>query len=85
MERPPAGLKVVTVERPTGVLGWIELKGLRCMGRHGVLPEERAQERVFLIDLAVQTDVGAAAASDDLEQALDLAGLAETVCGVLSG
>jgi 7,8-dihydroneopterin aldolase/epimerase/oxygenase len=67
------------------VLGWVELTGLRCQGRHGVYPEEQASPRLFLVDLAVRTDIGQAAASDDLNDALDLAGLAETVREVIGG
>jgi 7,8-dihydroneopterin aldolase/epimerase/oxygenase len=67
------------------VLGWVELRGLRCYGRHGVYPEEQATERVFLIDVAVRTDVEPAATSDDLSDALDLACLAQTVQEVIRG
>jgi 7,8-dihydroneopterin aldolase/epimerase/oxygenase len=67
------------------VLGWVELRGLRCWGRHGVYPDEQATERVFLVDVAVRTDVERAARSDDLSDALDLASLAQTVQDVFVG
>jgi dihydroneopterin aldolase len=67
------------------VFGWIELKGLRAHGRHGVYPEERQQSRLFVVDLAVRAEIGQAAASDDLHDALDLAGLADAVRGVIGG
>ena len=67
------------------MLGWLELNGLRCQGRHGAYAEEQASPRLFLVDLAVQTDVQRAATSDDLGDALDLAGLADTVRDVVSG
>ena len=67
------------------MLGWVELHGLRCSGRHGVYPEEQATERLFLVDVAVRTDVGRAASSDELSDALDLACLAQTVQDVVSG
>ena len=67
------------------MLGWVELRSLRCSGRHGVYPEEQASPRLFLVDLAVRTDVGRAAASDELEDAVDLAGLAATVKEVVGG
>jgi dihydroneopterin aldolase len=67
------------------VLGWVELTGLRCQGRHGAYPEEQASQRVFLVDVAVRTDVKRAATSDDLSDALDLACLAQTVQEVISG
>ena len=66
--------------------GWVELRGLRCLGQHGAYPEERAASpRPFVVDVAVQTDVAAAAESDDLGDALDLAALAETVRQVVNG
>ena len=67
------------------MLGWVELHGLRCQGRHGVYPEEQASPRLFLVDLAVRTEIGTAARSDDLSDTLDLAGLAETVREVIGG
>src|SRR5918911_655502 len=67
------------------MLGWIELKVLRCSGRHGVNEQERITPRPFVLDVAVHLDVGAAAESDDLIQAIDLAALAETACGVIRG
>jgi 7,8-dihydroneopterin aldolase/epimerase/oxygenase len=50
-----------------------------------VYPEERASPRVFLVDVAVRTEIGTAAASDDLADTLDLAGLADTVRQVVGG
>ena len=67
------------------MLGWVELQGLRCWGRHGVYPEERATERLFLVDVAVRTELGRAASSDDLSDALDLADLAQTVQEIVGG
>ena len=65
--------------------GWIELKGLRCLGQHGVLAEERASPRLFVVDLGVRLDVAPAAASDDLTRAVDLAALANTAIRVIEG
>jgi 7,8-dihydroneopterin aldolase/epimerase/oxygenase len=67
------------------VLGWVELEGLRCRGRHGVYPEEQASERLFLVDVAVRTEISQAAASDALSEALDLACLAQIVQEVVAG
>jgi dihydroneopterin aldolase len=67
------------------VLGWLELSGLRCQGCHGVYPEEQASPRVFLVDVAVRTEIGKAAASDELPDTLDLAALADTVRQVVGG
>ena len=48
-------------------------------------PEEQASERLFLVDVAVRTEVGRPASSDDLSDALDLACLAETVQEIVAG
>jgi len=65
--------------------GWLELRGLRCRGRHGAYPEEREVERDLLVDLAVLTDLAAAIGTDDLASTIDLAELGavarETVAG----
>jgi dihydroneopterin aldolase len=47
----------------------LELHGLEVVGRHGVEDEERVSERPFLYDLFL--DVGDAALSDRIEDAID--------------
>lgn len=64
--------------------GWLELRGLRCLGRHGAYPGEQEAERVFLVDVAIHLDLGPAAATDDLAAAVDFAALADTVRGVVA-
>jgi len=49
----------------------IELRGLRALGVHGALPEERLRAQPFEVDLDVVTDVRAARASDDLADTVD--------------
>ena len=44
----------------------IELRGLRVLGTHGVLPEEQARAQPFAVDVDVWLDTAEAAASDDL-------------------
>lgn len=65
--------------------GVLELRGLRCRGRHGVHPAERETERDFLVDLAVRADVGAAVRTDSLAATIDLAALAATAREVVAG
>jgi dihydroneopterin aldolase len=67
------------------IVGRLELRGLRCKGRHGSSPEQRQIESTFLVDLSVTTDLGPVARADDLERAVDLAGLAATVRDVVGG
>lgn len=66
-------------------MGRLQLKGMRCVGRHGSSPAVRDVESTFLVDLSVLTDLGPAAQSDDLANAVDLAGLASAVRDVVGG
>ncbi|MDP9387674.1 MAG: dihydroneopterin aldolase [Actinomycetota bacterium] len=63
----------------------IELRGLRVLGRHGCLAEERARDQPFEVDLDVELDVGAAARSDDVADTVDYGALAEAVAAVVGG
>jgi dihydroneopterin aldolase len=47
----------------------VELHGLEVLGRHGMLPEEHREARVFLFD--VWLDVGQRGRSDRIEDAVD--------------
>ena len=67
------------------VVGRLEIRGLRCTGRHGSTPAQRAIESTFLVDLSVRADLEPAARSDDLSIAVDLAALAATVREVVGG
>jgi dihydroneopterin aldolase len=57
---------------------------MRVMGTHGVLPEEQVRAQPFEVDLDVEIDLSAAAASDDLADTLDYGALAEQVERVVS-
>lgn len=63
----------------------IEISGLRVFGHHGVFPEERAQGQVFAIDVALECDLAAAAASDDLADTVDYDMLARRVADEVAG
>ena len=67
------------------VFGRLEIRGLRCRGRHGSSPEQREIESTFLVDLRVKADLEPAARTDDLSSAVDLAALAATVREVVGG
>jgi dihydroneopterin aldolase len=73
------------MDDPTPLLGWLEIRGLRCPGRHGAYPGEQDVVRTFPVDVALQADVARAAASDQLADALDFALLAATVRRVVAG
>ncbi len=61
----------------------IEIRGLRVLGTHGVLPEEQVRRQPFVLDLTVGLDTRAAAASDDLSDTVDYAGLAARAAAVV--
>jgi dihydroneopterin aldolase len=63
----------------------IALRGLRVRGHHGVLPEERADGQVFVIDAVLSVDATTAAKSDDLADTIDYAALAEDLAAVVAG
>ncbi len=53
--------------------------GLRELGVHGVLPEERTRAQPFEVDLDLSVDLEAAGASDALEDTVDYGTLSEHV------
>ena len=57
----------------------IELRGLRVLGVHGALAEERERAQPFEVDLDVEADLRAAGASDRLDDTLDYGAIAATV------
>lgn len=63
----------------------IVLRGLRVRGHHGVLDHERRDGQDFVLDLALEVDLAAAAASDDLVDTVDYGALAEGAAAVVSG
>jgi dihydroneopterin aldolase len=67
------------------MLDRIELCGLRVRGYHGVLAEERRDGQLFGVDVAVETDVSAAASSDDLADTVDYSALARQVETIVAG
>ncbi len=63
----------------------IQLRGLRALGRHGVLPEERDRAQPFEVDLDVEADLRAAGRSDEVSDTIDYGALAALVGAVLEG
>jgi len=61
------------------LVGTIEVLGIRAVGRHGVLAEEQARAQPFEVDLRLEVDLAAAAASDRLEDTVDYGLLTEAV------
>lgn len=67
------------------VLDRIALRGLRAVGRHGVLEAERVLGQPFALDVALHLDTRDAAAGDDLTATVHYGELAEDLLAVLTG
>lgn len=61
----------------------ISLRGVRVWGRHGVAQQERETGQPFVVDVTVEVDLEAAAASDDLADTVDYAALAGRVAAAV--
>lgn len=65
--------------------GWLEIRGLRCDGRHGAYEGEQDRSTTFLVDVDVRTDLAAAVTRDTLDATLDFAALAATAREIVGG
>jgi len=65
-------------------MGTIVIKGLRELGVHGVLPEEQTRPQPFEVDVELTVDVGAAGASDALDDTVDYSAVAEAISRVVT-
>jgi dihydroneopterin aldolase len=63
----------------------IELRGLRAVGVHGALAEERRRAQPFEVDLDIDADLRAAGRSDNLGDTVDYGAVTEAVVGVVTG
>jgi dihydroneopterin aldolase len=63
----------------------IELRGLRAVGVHGALPEERVRAQPFEVDLANCADLEPAGRSDALADTIDYGAVSAAVVAVLTG
>ena len=63
----------------------IELRHLRILGTHGVLPEERDRAQPFAVDLDLEVDLAPAGTSDDLADTVDYGEVVDRVAAVVSG
>jgi 7,8-dihydroneopterin aldolase/epimerase/oxygenase len=53
----------------------LQLRALRAVGTHGVLPEERQRAQPFEVDLDIDADLRQAGQSDDLADTIDYGNL----------
>ena len=63
----------------------ITLSGITATGFHGVFPHERRDGQPFVVDLVLFTDLGPAAATDDLTLTAHYGEVAERVVEVITG
>lgn len=63
----------------------IEIRDLRLVGIHGVLPEERTRAQPFSVDIVAWVDMEAAQHSDDLSDTVDYGALAQAAAEVVGG
>jgi 7,8-dihydroneopterin aldolase/epimerase/oxygenase len=64
---------------PSAASDVIEIRGIRGFGRHGVFEHERVDGQEFTVDVRLELDTRAAAASDRLDQTVDYGRIAEQV------
>jgi dihydroneopterin aldolase len=63
----------------------IQIRGLRVVGTHGVLDEEKQRAQPFEIDLDIETDLARAGRSDDLADTIDYGAIVARVAGIAAG
>jgi len=61
----------------------ISVRGMRFLGRHGVTLEERMEPQPIEVDVDLETDLYAPAASDELADTLDYSAVFELVRGIV--
>ena len=55
----------------------IRVTGIKAFGYHGVLPHEATEGQDFIVDLLITLDLRAASLSDDLQETINYADLAQ--------
>ncbi len=71
--------------RPGAEADRIEVRGLRVIGVHGVLPEERRRPQPFELDLDLELAERRAVASDELADTADYAAAVAAAVSVVTG
>ena len=64
--------------------GTVILEGMEFLCKHGCLPEEKINDNLFTVNFSGIYDMGAAASSDNLEDALDYGAIYDTVAREMS-
>jgi dihydroneopterin aldolase len=63
----------------------IQLRGLRVVGRHGLLPEEKERAQPFEVDLDLEVDLSRAGVTDALGDTVDYGAVVDAVVAVVAG
>ena len=63
----------------------IRLMGISAVGYHGVFEAEKREGQPFAVDVVLHVDAAAPAATDDLEQTVNYAQVADLVVGFIMG
>lgn len=63
----------------------LEVRGVRVLGTHGVLPVEKETAQPFEFDLDLYYDMALATVSDALEDAVDYGAVIDAAVAVLTG
>lgn len=63
----------------------ISITGIEVFAHHGVLTHERELGQRFVVDVALDVDLAAAAASDGLDDTVDYGALAGAIAEVVGG
>jgi 7,8-dihydroneopterin aldolase/epimerase/oxygenase len=61
--------------RPSAPQDELTVRGIECLGHHGVFEFERTEGQLFVIDLTLGLDTRSAAMSDDLRDTVDYGSL----------
>jgi 7,8-dihydroneopterin aldolase/epimerase/oxygenase len=73
-----------TLPAPPGAADRLALKGLRAVGHHGVLEQERRDGQEFVVDVEIGLDTRRAASGDDLAATVHYGVLAERLHDAIS-
>ncbi len=73
--------RVTLADRPDR----IEIRALRLVGTHGLLPEEQSRGQPFEVDLDVHADLAAAGRTDSMGDTVDYGEVVERAAAVVTG
>lgn len=63
----------------------ITINGIRALGKHGVLAQEKVTEQEFVVDVTLGLDLDKAAARDDLNETVNYDEVAKLIHSAIKG